>query len=217
MDAHKTKSMRHIEEKMQDVGEDSLRYHVLESAKNFKTSWVALGRSLYTVWKDKLYKSWGFNTLEGYTSKEIGIKKLTAMKLLRSYYFLEKEEPQYLSKDYEESASAATVPTYESVDLLRKAKNNKVLDNQDYVNFKKDVFEKGRDTQAVKKDLTALIRQRKELDPEEIHEKERVSVVRRYLNVLRSMKKEIQISKLLPPTLLKETESLINKLEEEAN
>ncbi|MDD4183317.1 MAG: hypothetical protein PHT53_05810 [Candidatus Omnitrophica bacterium] len=215
MDTHKTKSMQNIEEKMQSVGEDSLRYHVLESAKNFKTSWVALGRSLYTVWKDKLYKDWGFNTLEGYTSKEIGIKKLTAMKLLRSYYFLEKEEPQYLSSEYTEQAPATTVPTYESVDLLRKAKNNKVLDNQDYANLKKDIFEKGRDAQVIKKDLTSLIRQRKEIDPEETHEKERVGVAKRYLNVLKSMKKEIEISKLLPPTLLKETESLIKKLEEE--
>ncbi|MCK9614048.1 MAG: hypothetical protein M0R48_00935 [Candidatus Omnitrophica bacterium] len=217
MDTHKTKSMKNIEEQMQNVGEDSLRYHVLESAKNFKTSWVALGRSLYTVWKDKLYKDWGFNTLEGYTSKEIGIKKLTAMKLLRSYYFLEKEEPQYLSSEYAEQAPATTVPTYESVDLLRKAKNNKILDNQDYANLKKDIFEKGRDAQVVKKDLTNLIRQRKEIDPEESHEKERVSVIKRYLSVLKSMKKEIEISKLLPPTLLKETESLIKKLEEEVS
>ncbi len=215
MDAHKSKSMKHIEETMENVGEDSLRYHVLESAKNFKTSWVALGRSLYTVWKDKLYKNWGFNTLEGYTAKEIGIKKPTAMKLLRSYFFLEKEEPQYLSKDYEESAPAASVPTYESIDLLRKVRNNKVLDNQDYVNFKKDIFEKGKDTKDVKRDLTTLIRQRKEIDPEETQEKERVSVMKRYLNTLKSMKKEIEISKVLPPTLLKETESLIKKLEDE--
>jgi hypothetical protein len=217
MDAHKSKSMQNIEDKMQDVSPDSLRYHVLESAKSFKTSWVALGRSLYTVWKDKLYKDWGFNTLEGYTSKEIGIKKLTAMKLLRSYYFLEKEEPQYLSQEYAESAQPSTVPTYESVDLLRKAKNNKVLDGQDYLNLKKDIFEKGRDAQVVKKDLTNMIRQRKEIDPEETHEKERISVVKRYLNVLKSMKKEIEITKLLPPELLRETEILISKLEEEVS
>jgi len=217
MDTHKTKSMQNIEDKMQDVNPDSLRYHVLESAKNFKTSWVALGRSLYTVWKDKLYKDWGFNTLEGYTSKEIGIKKLTAMKLLRSYYFLEKEEPQYLSSEYTEQSLATTVPTYESVDLLRKAKNNKVLDNEDYVNLKKDIFEKGRNAQVVKKDLTNLIRQRREIDPEETREKERVGVMKRYLSVLKNMKKEIEISKLLPPNLLKETESLIKKLEEEVS
>ena len=93
MEGQKPKSLRNIEDKMASLEEGSLRYHVLESAKNFKSSWIELGRSLYSVYKDKLYKAWGFNTFDAYTLKEIGIKKPTAMKLLRSYYFLEKEEP----------------------------------------------------------------------------------------------------------------------------
>jgi len=211
----KAKGIRNIEQKMQEVEADSFRHHVLESAKNFKTSWVALGRALYTVWKDKLYKDWGYNTIEGYSAKEIGIRKLTAMKLLRSYYFLEKEEPQYLSQDYSQGASAAAVPTYESIDLLRKAKNNKSLDNQDYTNLKKDIFEKGKDAQVIRKDLTALIRQRKEIDPEEEKQKTRIITVKRFLGTLKLMKREIEVSKSLPVSLLKETESLIRKLEAE--
>ena len=211
----KSKSLKNIESKMQDMDENSLRYHVLESAKNFKTSWVSLGRALYTVNKDKLYRNWGYNTLEGYTAKEIGIKKPTAMKLLRSYFFLEKEEPQYLTSEYKEKAEAAVVPSYESIDLLRKAKGNKVLDENDYADIKKSVFEKGRDVQAVKKDLTALIKQRKDIDPEEEQEKARIVTVKRFLSTLKSMKKEIEITKLLPYELLKETETLIKKLEEE--
>lgn len=211
----KTKSIRNIEQKMEGVETDSFRHHVLESAKNFKTSWVALGRALYAVWKDKLYKDWGYNTIEGYTSREIGIKKLTAMKLLRSYYFLEKEEPQYLSQDYSASSQAASVPTYESIDLLRKAKNNRTLDNEDYASLKKDIFEKGKDSQQVRRDLTTLIKQRKEIDPEEEKQKARMITVRRFLSTLKSMKREIEASHLLPPSILKETESLIKKLEAE--
>lgn len=211
----KSKSLKNIEEKMENMDENSLRYHVLESAKNFKTSWVSLGRALYTVNKDKLYKNWGYNTLEGYTAKEIGIKKPTAMKLLRSYFFLEKEEPQYLTSEYKEKAEAAVVPSYESIDLLRKAKSNKILENQDYENIKKDIFEKGRDAQAIKRDLTSLIKQRKDIDPQEEHEKARIATVKRFLSTLKSMKKEIEITKLLPHELLKETESLIKRLEEE--
>jgi hypothetical protein len=211
----KTKAIRNIEQKMEKVEGDSFRHHVLESAKNFKTSWVALGRALYAVWKDKLYKDWGYNTIEGYSAKEIGIKKLTAMKLLRSYYFLEKEEPQYLSQDYRETANAALVPTYESIDLLRKAKSNKTLDGQDYANLKKDIFEKGKDIQQVRRDLTTLMKQRKEIDSEEEKQRTRVITVKRFLSTLRSMKREIEISHLLPPSILKETESLIRKLEAE--
>lgn len=132
MEAHKTKSLEAIENKMASLEEGSLRYHVLESARNFKSSWIGLGCSLYTVLKDKLYKEWGFATFESYTAKEVGIKKITAMKLLRSYYFLEKEEPAYLKGDYGNTANTAKLPTYEAVDLLRKAKNKKDIDKEDY-------------------------------------------------------------------------------------
>jgi len=216
MSTYREKDLKHIEQKMEGLDETSVRYHVLEVTKSFKTSWVALGRALYSVWKDKLYKDWGYNTIEGYVVKEVGIRKLTAMKLLRSYYFLEKEEPHYLTKDYTETIVAAVMPTYENIDLLRKAKNNKTLDNQDYANLKKDIFEKGKDPLCVRRDLISLIRQRREIDPHQEQEKARSTTIKRFLHTLKLMKREIEITKLLPPGLLKETESLIKKLEEEA-
>ncbi len=53
MDTFKTKSLRNIERQMESLDRDSLRHHVLANAKNFKASWLELGRSLYSVWKDK--------------------------------------------------------------------------------------------------------------------------------------------------------------------
>lgn len=214
MDNIKTKSLRSIEQKMQGLEEDSLRFHILESAKNFKTSWVELGRALYSVWKDKHYKEWGFNNFDTYASREIGIRKPTAMKLLRSYYFLEREEPEYLKGDYVDSANAATLPGYESIDVLRLAKNKKTLDSQDYAHLKRKIFE-GKDAREARRDLTALMRQREELDPEEARQKRKLSTLRRFLSALKSLKNEIESSKLLPSPLIKETQSLISKLEAE--
>ncbi len=215
MEGQKPKSLRNIEDKMASLEEGSLRYHVLESAKNFKSSWIELGRSLYSVYKDKLYKAWGFNTFDAYTLKEIGIKKPTAMKLLRSYYFLEKEEPGYLKKDYTESVEAAKLPSYEAIDLLRKAKDKKTLDDEDYSKLKQDVFEDGKDTQQIKKDLTALIRQREEFEPEEAYQKKRVATLKRFLGSLKGLKQEAEVFKLLPIGLIKEAQELIKKIEAE--
>jgi len=215
METTKTKSLKNIEQKMEGLEPGSLRFHILENAKSFKTSWIELGRALYTVWKDKLFKDWGYGSFDIYTVKEIGIRKQTAMKLLRSYYFLEKEEPAYLKQEYVDSADASNVPTYESVDLLRTAKNKKILDSGDYDSLKKQIFEKGRDVREVKKDLTALIRQRQELDPEEAKEKKRSTSIRRLLGALKSLKQEIEIGKLLPSALIKETAELIKKIENE--
>ncbi len=210
----RTRSIERIEERMEDIDPNSLRYQILKNVKNFKTSWIELGQSLYAVWKDKLYKGWGYSTLDAYTSKEIGLKKQTALKLLRSYYFLEKEEPQYLSKEYAESADAGTMPTFEAVDVLRLAKNKK-LNTDDYVNLRGKVLNSGRSAVEVRRDLTALIKERRELEPEEARKKREAATVRRFLSTLKSLKRDIEILKLLPANIIKETNQLIQKIESE--
>jgi hypothetical protein len=193
MNETKNKSLKNIEEKMVGLDSGSLRYHILESAKNFKRSWIELGRSLYSVWKDKMYKEWGYVNFDIYVSREIGIRKQTAMKLLKSYYFLEKEEPQYLKADYADASKAAQIPSYESVDILRQAKNKKVLDEDDYNNLKKEIFEKGRDAQELKKNLGVIIRSRQELEPQAAQEKRKMATLRRLMGQLRMLKQEVEV------------------------
>jgi len=211
----RTKSLERIEEKMEGLENDSVRHRILESVKNFKTSWIELGQALYSVWRDKLYKQWGYSKFDYYTSKEIGIKKQTAMKLLRSYYFLEKEEPAYLDKGYTKEADAAKLPNYEAVDVLRMAKNKKTLDYDDYRHMKKNVFEKGKDAAEVKKELTSLIKEREELEPEEAREKRKQASLKRMVSTLKNLKRDVETLKFLPASTLKEIDSLISKIERE--
>ncbi|MGB3241234.1 MAG: hypothetical protein WBB66_00050 [Candidatus Omnitrophota bacterium] len=211
----RTKAIDSIEKKMDQMNADELRYQVLKGAKNFKSSWIGLGQILYTVWKDKLYKDWGFTEFESYVSKEIGIRKGTAFKLLRSYSFLEKDSPRYLTKDYNEGAEAREVPTYEAVDVLRKASNNKKLDREDYAKVKKYVLESGKDAGEVKKDLTQMIKQQEELDPAEERKKKRTLVLKRFVGVLKSIRNEIKVSRVLPEKVVKDIDKLISELENE--
>jgi hypothetical protein len=216
MEQIKTKSLKNIEAKMEHLDSNSLRYHILESAKNFKSSWIELGRCLYSAWKDKMYKEWGYASFEVYVAREIGIRKQTAMKLLKSYYFLEKEEPQYLKDEYTATTSPAQLPSYESVNILRQAKNNKSLDQDDYRSLKKEIFEKGRDAQEIKKNLGVIIRQRQEeLDPQEAQSKKRTAVLNRLLGQLRALKQEVTVLKLLPMPLIKELDNLIKNIDQE--
>ena len=208
-----TKTMDRIEKRMEDLEEDSIRYKILESAKNFKTSWVDLGQALYSVWKDKIYKDWGYMTFDAYTSKEIGIKKMTAMKLVKSYYFLEKEEPDYLNKEGGVSRPPAEVPTYEAVNLLRLAKNKNALDRSDYASLRHGVLEMGKDAREVKKDLTLLMKQREEIEPEEARRKRREATIKRLITALKTLKTDIESSKMLPASMIKEVSNLISKIE----
>ncbi len=200
---------------MAGVDEGSLRYKILSSAKSFKTSWIDLGQSLYSVWKDKIFKEWGFLTFDAYTSKEIGIRKNTALKLLKTYYFLEKEESHLLNKGYVDTKDASEVPSYEAVDVLRLAKKKQMLDEDDYKRFRKDVLEKGKDAREVKKDLTLLLKQREELEPDEARKKRREATIKRFLTCLRSLKTEIEVTKVLPSDVLKQTKMLIDRIEAE--
>jgi hypothetical protein len=213
-----TKALAGIEKRLEDIDEGSMRHKILQSAKNFKVSWIELGQSLYTVYRDKLYREWGYTTFEAYTAKEIGVKKTTALKLLKSYYFLEKEEPAYLQKEQVSAASTepsdvASVPNYESVNLLRLAKNKKALDEDEYRDLKKQIFESGKDAGEVRKSLTSMMRQREELEPEEARRKKKTAVLKRLVSTLRTLKTDIEHSKMLPMSLLKETVSLIAKIE----
>ena len=211
----KTKTIRGIEQKMEELDPGSLRYRVLDRAKDFKASWLGLGQLLFTVWKDKLYKEWGYQEFNAYAAKEIGVRKETALKLLRSYSFLEKEEPRYLTREYNEGAEAKELPNYEAVDLLRRAKGNKELDKKDYARIRKYVLEDGKDVREVRKDLTQMVKDNAELDPEEARSEKRKVVLKRFLSTLKSVKKEIKASKMLPASIMKEADLLIEKLEAE--
>src|ERR1700752_2981475 len=100
---------------------DALREKVVEVAKKYKATWIELGQYLFTIYKDKLFKTWNYLSFETYCMKELGIKQLTASKLLKSYEFLEKEEPRITAHTYVEETEPKKMPNYESVNLLRLA------------------------------------------------------------------------------------------------
>jgi hypothetical protein len=201
--------------KLNNISADLLRDEVLKFARDFKTSWVSLGQSLYSVWKDKMFTGWGFDKFEEYTQKELGIRKETAMKLLKTYFFIEQDEPQYLSKEFQEERQPVQVPHYETMNLLRLAKNNKELNKQDYLYLKKDIFEKGKDVQGLRKDLVALIKQRKVVDPDEERHQRSQDAIRRLLTAAQTFKRDMETLKLVSPDVLEETDRFIKKLEQE--
>src|SRR3989338_9066776 len=206
-------SLNHLNrKKIENISADLLRYEVLKFAKDFKTSWVSLGQSLYSVWKDKLYIGWGYEKFQEYTQKELGIRKETAMKLLKTYSFLEQDEPEYLTKEFKEERPPLNVPHYETINLLRLAKQKKEINKQDYLHLKKDIFEKGKDVNVLRKDLVTLIKQRKEIDPQEEREHRSQEAIRRLLNAAKVFKKDMETLKLVSADVLEETDRFIKKL-----
>ncbi len=193
---------------------ESMRDHVLQTVKKFKSSWIEMGRLLYAVWKDKMFREWGYQKFDTYVSKEIHIRKATALKLLRSYHFLEREEPSYLKKKREDESPSGNVPGYETVDVLRRAKAKKIP-QQDYDRIRQKVFQEGREAHDLKKDLTQLIKQREELDPQEVWLKKKETLLKRFLSTLKSLQREANDSKLLKASTSKSISDIIKKIEDE--
>ncbi len=194
-----------------DLNED-IRESVLSASKRFKAGWVELGRILYTVYKDKLYKNWGYEEFENYAVKEVGVRKNTALKLIRSYYFLEENEPLYLKRKYSED-SEEQVPECDAVDILRRAKKNKEVKEEDYRKLREAVFDKIVPPTEVRKELTAIIKNSENKSPEEAREERRIKNIKRLLTVLKSIREEVKSSKLLPAKTVELVDKVVGEVE----
>lgn len=196
-----------------DMIGEVLRSQILNYAKDFKTSWVNLGQSLYAVWQDKLYYGWGYDKFEDYTEKELGLKKSIALKLLKTYLFVEHEEPAYLKKEFVESREPVKVPGCDEVNVLRMAKQKKELLPEDYQRLRKSIFEKGASAAAVRKDLTAIMKERKPVNPDEERNKRNEAAIRKLLTSLKSFQKDMETLKLLPTEIVEDAQKLLDRLE----
>lgn len=215
MELPKTKAISHIEDKMEEIDQESLRYQALQSARRFKTSWIELGQYLQTVWRDKHYKSWGYTSFESYCSREIAIKHSTALKLLRSYYFLAREEPSFLKTRLNDSDKVVKLPSCDSVDILRLAKDKKGLNEKDYKTLRYKVLDKGEEPKEVRSELRSILESYPEAHSEEEKRKKQQVTIKRFLGTLKNLRTEIENSGILSKKLAREIDHLIAKIESE--
>lgn len=192
-----------------------VREKTLDAAKKHKASWIELGQYLYAISKDKLFKTWGYLAFETYCMKELNMKKTTASKLLKSYFFLEQEEPRLVDPSLTKDEKPATLPDPESVNLLRLAKDNKDLTPQDYAEVRESVIDEAKDPKEVRAQVKKLLSEREEKDPAEVRRERRNAALKRVVTVLKNVKMELKADNLLPEPLLKEMTELAQKLQEQ--
>lgn len=192
---------------------NKIRDEIVEYTKDFKISWLNLGRHLYAVWQDKLFYGWGFEKFEDYTEKELGLKKSICLKLLKAYLFIETDEPLYLEKDFSQNREAVKVPGYEEVGVLRLAKAKKEILADDYAKLRHEAFEKGAVAADLRKDLTAIMKERKPVNPEEEREIRNEMAIKKLLTAIENFKRDMEVLKLIPANLLEEIQAWKGKLE----
>ena len=200
-----------------DETTDSLRGRALEAARRHKASWVTLGQFLFTIHKEKLYKKWGHLSFEGYCMKELRMKQASAVKLVKSYSYLEREEPGLLAEAAGETeALPENLPGYESVNLARLAESSSKFTPEDLREIKAAVFRKGLEPQEVRAKMKGILEAREEeKEPAELRNARRSAALKRLLTVLTSVKNELVNAKLIPAYLVKQMEDLAGKLQDQ--
>lgn len=190
-----------------------LRASAQQQAKALKAAWVPFAQVLYSVWRDNLYYAWGFEDFESYVESELGMKKSAVMKMVKNYFFVEQCEPQYIqSVENHDLMIASEVPGVDALDVLRRARAHKDIKREDYVQLRKKVFDKGKHEGIVAKELTTIIKERKQVDPVEEREKRAEKSIKNTIGALRSFNKEMDILKAVPEDIVKESENLVRQL-----
>lgn len=98
---------------------DPERAELLARARRFKNSWIELAEGLTQVRKNGRWKRWGHESFEEYAKKELHLRQETVDKLTGSFLFLQKRAPEVLQRD----GVSASIPSYQSVDFLRRAES----------------------------------------------------------------------------------------------
>lgn len=194
---------------------EQLRSKALETVKRHKASWIELGQYLVTINKDKLYKTWGFLAFDAYCKKELHINPATAAKMLKSYSFLEKEEPRIVATEFPQTENPRAIPNYESVNLLRLAKENKNITTQEFAGLREAVLNEAREPKDVRARVKEILSDKDERDEVEVRRAHRNTVIKRLVTMLAGARREFESENLLPDYLLKQMSELAKKLEDQ--
>ena len=195
--------------------QDELRDKVVEVARRHKASWIELGQYLHTIQKNKIYKYWGYLEFDNYCQKELGIKPTTALKMTRSYLYLEREEPRVIESHHANEENPRTIPSYESVNILRLARKNPLLQEKDMATIREHVFDEAREPKEVRAHVRRLLSDREVKDSGEVRKSRRNSAIKRLISVLNNTRKELENEKLLPVHLLNQIDELSTKLQDQ--
>lgn len=205
-----SKAIQRLDAQLSQVPPGTLRYEALETAKRFKGSWIDLGRVLWSVYKDKAFREWGYLTFDAYCLKELGLRAATAKKLLHSYSFLEREEPVVLKRVREDPA--ARLPHYEAVNALRLLSRKASVPASGYQQVRAQVLDHGKEAPEIRRGIKMMLEE-SDAAPEEVRAARRQASIRRMLGTLKAIRLELEAGRMVPAKLLTDIDVLARKLE----
>jgi len=149
-----------IDQRLAELDPDEPRAKILLALRQFRSSWIELGRLLSQIAYDGDYKDWGYDDFEMYCAKELGLKRPTVQKLILSYNYMKKHEPKRL--EAWEVDSSATLPDYQTVDMLNRMRTRADVDDDDVESLHRRAFEGEEDETSLRKEIRRTLLPRSE-------------------------------------------------------
>jgi hypothetical protein len=140
----------HLHQKLSEVPPGSFRQTVLLAARRFKSSWVDLGKLLVKVRNEALFEDWGYPSFEAYCLAELRIRRQTAEKLVRSFSFLDKHEPERM----ERPQIVEEAPAFEVVEVLAQAEERGQLSASEYKSIRDAIWNPEKPASELRRELT---------------------------------------------------------------
>ncbi len=208
-------SMKKIDDKLDRLEPGSLRHQVLTSLRQFRASWVELGRLLNEVVYGGDYKEWGYDDFEVYCARELGLKKPTVQKLMVSYNYMKKYEGKRL-KDFEEDEGQnlqANIPDFQTVELLDKIRRRDNLPEEEMGELHRKAFDGEVEEPELRKELRQVLRP--QVDEETMREgsDNRRRELSAILRLARELRRKVIATNAIPGGLKERIERCLVELE----
>ncbi len=198
-----------IDNQIGELSPESMRCQVLISLRNFRISWVELGKLLTDVAYGGDYKEWGYDDFEVYCASELGLKKPAVRKLMVCYNYMKSFEPGKLR------IGTATLPEVETIALLQKARDRVDIEEDDKDEMHRMAFEEGADQQAVRKEIKARTRPKELFSDDEMEAANfnRGKEIKVIVKLGRSLRKKLYEARSVPEGIKDRVEEAICELE----
>ena len=208
-------NVKKIDARLDQLEPGSLRHQVMFALRQFRASWVELGRLLNEVVYGGDYKEWGYDDFEVYCARELGLKKPTVQKLMISYNYMKKYESKRLHdfEDDSDKATVAEIPDFQTVELLDRVRRKEEVPEERMNELHRRAFVGGDEEPEIRKELRQCLRPQLSETAMREGADARKSEMAGILRAARELRRRLAATKAIPGGLRERIEQCLVELE----
>lgn len=210
-----SQGMKKIDARLEQLQPGSLRHQVMTALRQFRASWVELGRLLNDVAYGGDYREWGYDDFEVYCARELGLKKPTVQKLMISYNYMKKYESKRLHdfEDVPDKADSPEIPDFQTVELLDRVRRRQEMPEEAIEDLHRRTFAGDGEEPELRKELRQYLRPQPRDDRSDADDPARPAELLPVLRAARELRRRLAAASVVPEGLRERVERCLLELE----